>query len=90
MAYNYQDVGVCAHFLFLPLGKLSFLFAMLWQLWGFHFMKVSKRFVLVLVQVLEEKTGTVLRVIFFLFPLAQKSVCTLLVLPHLQVLNDTV
>lgn len=53
-------------------------------------MKVSKRFVLVLVQVLEEKTGTVLRVIFFLFPLAQKSVCTLLVLPHLQVLNDTV
>lgn len=28
-------------------------------------MKVSKRFVLVLVQVLEERTGTVLRVIFF-------------------------
>lgn len=52
-------------------------------------MKVSKRFVLVLVQVLEERTGTVLRVIFF-FPLAQKSVCTLLLLPHLQVLNDTV
>lgn len=84
---------MCAHFLFLPLGKLSFLFAMFWQLWGFHFMKVSKRFVLVLVQVLEERTGTVLRVIFFFFHLLRNlyaHFCFFLISKSLMILSEEI